>query len=436
MVRSGFVIAVFCLCGSVLMGQQVDSLVFEEPICLGSEINSKAEEVIPLISPNGYTLYFSRYLHPQNKGGKNGGLDIWYSTRRKGVWSSARSFGRLNTVGSNALVGFGHTSNIIYLMNNGDEAGISHTTITGPNKIGRMQHDRIKLPSSARDVYGLFVNTKIGIAVLAVNHDSLDQGYEIQLYRKQGKGWWPMRAKGINTKYHEFSPFITNDSTLYFASNRPEGHGDFDIYSCRPLSKNMYQWSTPVNLGRPINSDKYDAYFSMSDSGEVFFVSNRNSELSDIYYTKRASLHSEDTIVIADTPTAPLTVLEQKSIDVLSSIETTGQAAPEYVYFGFNSATIEDSSSSTLELVADILAKNDYVGIELQGYSDNIGSASYNIELSKKRSQAVKDFLIDKNVPADQIKTVAFGEGTPIASNESEKGRAQNRRVRLLLLKK
>lgn len=434
----------FLLIALGMMGQKSDSLVFTAPEPLGLEVNSKAEEVIPLSSPDGSLLYFSRAFHSQNKGGKEGGLDIWYTRKKDKEWSKAVNFSRLNTKGSNAVVGFGKAPNHLYLMNNSSNGGIAHTTVKALNKTTPIKYDRITLPTSARDIYGLFVNNQIGLAVLAVNHDSLDFGYEIHFYQKKGKGWWPMKTRGINTAHHEFSPFITNDSTLYFASNRPGGKGGFDIYSCKPLTSNLYKWSEPKNLGSGINSKKYDAYFSINDSGDVFFVSNRDSEFSDIYYSNTKGLKLEkrepsienDSSVIDSIRIAVSMDAEKKSADILEDIEAQGQAAPEYVYFGFNSVNIEDSSSAILQLVASILKENDYVGIELQGYSDSIGSAAYNIQLSEKRSRSVRDFLITQGVPATQIRTVAYGEGTPIASNTSETGRAKNRRVRLLLLKK
>ena len=426
------------LLGILCYGQQPDTFIFETPELLDPRINSEAEEVIPLISPDGTVLYFSRYQHPQNKGGKEAGLDIWYSLKSDEEWTDAKNFSVLNSETSDAVIGFGESGKDLYLMNNGDKAGIAHTSISNENKRAPIQYDRIRLPVSARDIYGLYVNNHLDLALLAINHDSLDVGYEIHFYRKRGKGWFPMRTKGINSKHHEFSPFLTNDSTLFFASNRPGGQGGFDLYYSRPLSKNLFKWSEPKNLGSTINSEKYDAYLSVSDGGEVFFVSNRDSELSDIYHSRVVLPKSKKKVVseVDTLPTMVAATTEVKSDEILDAIETKGRAAPEYVYFGFNAVTIEDSSSTILQIVANILKENNYVGIELQGYADSIGSAAYNIELSKKRSESVRDFLIAQNVPPAQIRTVAFGEGTPIATNTSAKGRAMNRRVRLLLLKK
>src|SRR6516164_3976388 len=67
--------------------------------------------------------------------------------------------------------------------------------------------------------------------------------------------------------------------------------------------------------------------------------------------------------------------------------------------------------------------------LELAGYSDNVGSVVANLELSKERAEAVRAFLVKAGVPADALVAQGYGNGRPVASNETESGRFRNRRI-------
>ena len=73
--------------------------------------------------------------------------------------------------------------------------------------------------------------------------------------------------------------------------------------------------------------------------------------------------------------------------------------------------------------------------IKLDGHTDDNGSEEYNMELSKNRVQAVKDFLVSNGVAPERIETYYFGESKPITDNSTREGRAQNRRVEMHFIK-
>ena len=88
-----------------------------------------------------------------------------------------------------------------------------------------------------------------------------------------------------------------------------------------------------------------------------------------------------------------------------------------------------------LNLVADILSKNPDVKGEVQGHTDNVGNAEYNQNLSEHRAASVKEYLVSKGIAAERLVVKGYGLTLPIASNDTEEGRAKNRRVRLKEIK-
>ena len=71
--------------------------------------------------------------------------------------------------------------------------------------------------------------------------------------------------------------------------------------------------------------------------------------------------------------------------------------------------------------------------LQVAGHTDSSGSASYNQRLSERRAASVADYLLSKNIPADRLVVLGYGESRPIADNASTEGRAENRRVELLI---
>jgi outer membrane protein OmpA-like peptidoglycan-associated protein len=100
-----------------------------------------------------------------------------------------------------------------------------------------------------------------------------------------------------------------------------------------------------------------------------------------------------------------------------------------------NSSYIRAEAYPLLDEVAIILEKNPEMEVEVQGHTDNTGSAKYNQWLSEKRAQRVKDYLVGKGVDPSRLEAKGYGLTLPVASNATEEGRAQNRRVELKRLR-
>lgn len=103
------------------------------------------------------------------------------------------------------------------------------------------------------------------------------------------------------------------------------------------------------------------------------------------------------------------------------------------VLFEYNSDKLTAQSMSTLDIIAPILTSNKIKNAHwlVEGHTDSKGSDKYNMDLSQRRAASVKTYLEGKGVPASILKSVGFGESLPITTNETDEGRARNRRVEL-----
>jgi len=106
------------------------------------------------------------------------------------------------------------------------------------------------------------------------------------------------------------------------------------------------------------------------------------------------------------------------------------------VYFDFDQSVVKPEYFSEIEEVADFMAQYPDVVIELEGHTDSRGTAAYNMGLSDRRAAAVRQVMIDRfNVQASRVSSNGFGESQPIATNDTDAGRAQNRRVMTVIIK-
>lgn len=104
------------------------------------------------------------------------------------------------------------------------------------------------------------------------------------------------------------------------------------------------------------------------------------------------------------------------------------------LFFDVDSSTIKPGAYQEIDRVARVL--NDYpqTRIRIEGHTDSTGSEPYNLELSQRRAEAVRDALIARDVHAARIETVGFGESSPVATNTTESGRQLNRRVNIVIV--
>ena len=124
-------------------------------------------------------------------------------------------------------------------------------------------------------------------------------------------------------------------------------------------------------------------------------------------------------------PTGPSAIEE--------SLAKTGKAEVYDIYFSFNSATIREESEPSLKEIAGVMTRHPDWKLDVSGHTDNVGSAAYNLDLSKKRAAAVNAALISRyHVDAQRLAADGYGASQPQDTNATLEGRARNRRVELI----
>jgi outer membrane protein OmpA-like peptidoglycan-associated protein len=137
--------------------------------------------------------------------------------------------------------------------------------------------------------------------------------------------------------------------------------------------------------------------------------------------------------------------MDRQQAKLLAELEGTGVSVtrvgdnitlnmPGNITFATNSADLNASFFQVLNSVGLVVNEFNQTVIEVAGHTDNTGSDTYNQQLSERRAGAVAAYLSTRSVRADRVITVGQGEGRPIASNDTEAGRQQNRRVELTLV--
>ena len=123
----------------------------------------------------------------------------------------------------------------------------------------------------------------------------------------------------------------------------------------------------------------------------------------------------------------PGAVVDSRGCDVQVVIELQG------VYFEFDSSVLKPESISILDAAVKTLGEHGTILIEVAGHTDSKGSESYNQGLSEDRARVVYEYLVSKGVAPNRMSWKGYGESSPIATNDTEEGRAKNRRTELII---
>ena len=164
----------------------------------------------------------------------------------------------------------------------------------------------------------------------------------------------------------------------------------------------------------------------MDDPAAREFMAKQNRARDVLDVVKITYQCGDPTVVLKGADTGPAAALEE-------SLAKTGRAEVYSIYFAFNSDEIREESEPTLQEIAEVLQRHPDWKLAIEGHTDNIANDAYNLQLSQRRSAAVKNALVSKkSVAGTRLTTAGFGESRPKDTNDTLEGRARNRRVELV----
>ena len=181
---------------------------------------------------------------------------------------------------------------------------------------------------------------------------------------------------------------------------------------------------TGKSIGQSKSDPKDGSFFIVLPLGKIYgyYVNHKSyfpvSSSIDLRKTKEAVEIYKEIIMVA----------YKEMIDENKSVSINN------LFFNFAESTLLPYSIPELKRVAEIIKTNNFQ-IEIAGHTDNIGGDDKNQILSEKRAQAVKDFLISEGCDEKKLVIIGYGAKKPVASNDTESGRAKNRRVELRFIK-
>src|SRR5260221_886955 len=265
-------LSLLCLSWLISFAQEISPRY--ELVKMNDNVNTRYNEVSPVISHDGKSLFFVVADHPENAFGKESTQDIWVTTLDdKGEWSRAKHLGSpYNQNRNNAVFNFlPDGSQFIRGGRSRNEKGFSIASTSGNlSELNVTDFDKM----NKGIFYGATLSADGKQMVIYFSEKPNDKFSDLYLSSKQPDGHFskPARMK-ISSLGDDFSPFIAPDQkTLYFASNRfsKDRIGGTDVYKAARLDDSWQNWSEPVNVGRAVNTPADDAYFTIDSKGNIF----------------------------------------------------------------------------------------------------------------------------------------------------------------------
>lgn len=275
---------------------------------LGSEINSDYSDRMPIISPDGQTLYYIRSSAELNCS-KSERTDIWFSQRNSSnEWSPAQCVGTpVNNNDHNAVLSIQPDNNTLILMHQYNSEGNYKSpgaSVTRRTETGWSLPEDIVVKDFYNDAstneFCFSNDYRIFIMTIKRKDTRGEKDLYVSFRNEDGTYSAPLNmGLVLNSDLEEISPFLAADGkTLYFGSDGHLGYGSSDIFLAKRLDDTWTNWSKPQNLGSEINSPNWEAYFSLPASGEYAYIVSNQGVSDDIYRIKLTPEFKPEPVVI------------------------------------------------------------------------------------------------------------------------------------------
>ena len=448
---------------------------------MGVPVNTKDNDATIGLSADGQKLFVFY--------GKNGG-DIKYSEKKGDVWSNPELFDAINSPnGHENSASFSYDGKTVYFSSD----NVERVTNYGDHDIFMCQMNEkgkwgkpINLGltiNTDKDEIGVFMHPDGRTLIFASNGHKTMGGYDIFKTEMLPDGTWSEPENlgyPINTPGDERFLVLDGSGThAYYSSSRKGGFGGSDVYMITFLGpEKKLNMTTENNLiairSNPIQQEvvmeksveiktarltvvkgvvsdmfatptKYlDAQIEITDnaSGQILFTSTANSVTGKfliplpsgknygIAVKKDGYLFHSENFDVPETKDYQEVFLDIK----LMPVQKDAKIVLRNVFFDTDKATLKPMSYIELDKLAEIMTNNPKMKIEISGHTDNVGTKTYNQRLSQSRAESVVNYLLSKGFSQDRMTFKGYAFDEPIATNDTEEGRAQNRRVEFKII--
>jgi outer membrane protein OmpA-like peptidoglycan-associated protein len=259
-------------------------------------------------------------------------------------------------------------------------------------------------------------------------------------------------GKNINTGYDDWGYKISTDGTTayYAAQNNESGNQNLDIYSV-PLPQQAKPEEVFIISGKVTDEKEtpLEADLTWEDvtsgkligklksnpiTGEYFIAVPFGKKIG--YFASKEGYYETSNFIDLSTKNKTEKIRQDIVLVSIKKMIEEGQSVRlNNIFFDYDKFDLKEESFPELDRLLRFLNENKGVKVQIAAHTDDQGSDPYNQRLSENRAKAVLDYLVTKGIDKNRLKSVGFGEKQPIASNENEEGRAQNRRVEFKFIK-
>ncbi|MES2731098.1 MAG: OmpA family protein [Bacteroidota bacterium] len=378
-----------------------------EPLNMGPKINTYSWESQPSLSADGRTIFFV-----SDRRGGYGRHDIWMSKLGEdGQWGSPTNLGNTINTPDDEFSPFIHA--------NGQTLFFSSNGHVGMGGFDLFLTEFKKGFWTAPDNLGYPINTYEDQVSLFVTADGLKAYYSLEKVDGEQR---------VSAVLYEFD-IPQSLAHKYNRSDYLKGTV-YDARTKQPLGATIEVFNIVTNqLESTVQSDR--------KSGEYVSVLTEGAEYA-LYINKDGYLFKSLSFDFSQKETDQAAVTKGDRLTTLNiylePIKTGAKEILKNIFFQTAKYELALKSQTELDKIVSFLTRNPQLSLEISGHTDDIGKDEDNMELSRKRAQALYDHLLKAGIPKSRIKSQGYGETRPVAPNDTEANRQLNRRIELKVL--
>jgi outer membrane protein OmpA-like peptidoglycan-associated protein len=395
----------------------------------GTSINTRFDEFGVKTSPTTIDkIYFNSDREDIARAKRpDGNVDMYSTSLINGRWSTPTPLPpSVNSEGYDEVRGFSSDGQILYYLSPSGNNFIIRTDTFSTDQT--IHAGRFSGPPSADTYLTDLVFFNDSICLYAADDPGGFGGYDLYISILQNDVWSPGINLGpsINSYYDERHPFLTQDGlTLFFSSNNLNSMGGLDIFSAT-FDNQKLLWSTPTNLGMPINSALDDSHFVLSPDGMTAYLNSKRKEgyggedIYRVFFKQPIMAHQQ--ISVLPTFYHTITLAGKTGKKDKAQNEVAVEIKEYYIshlFFNENTEILSPQNTKKLDLLANLLTIYPKVNAELSCFELPAGQRTYTLYFSIKKAEKAAEYLVRKGIERDRLILKGYGASFPLISEPS-----------------